>query len=264
MQTEAIAQLRQSKEISAPKSIPIFQQYTLLLRLLITDYRSAAPFLFLIGLVLPLGFLWILNQYVGDGPEVMWLLAGNIVMAVSFGSVSFAIQRTALMKVEGELDYYGSLACKKVAFLAALFTESIIFAIPALFSSMMFGYLLLGVPISKLLISIPVALLAASSLTIVGSTLGSYAKTMVHFAIFSYLPYLAVIFLSPVMLPLEKLPFLLKVTSYLLPTGQAVLALDDVFQGNTGTHFWILIGALCFWLIAAILIALKKLDWRTD
>ncbi|QQE72808.1 ABC transporter permease [Brevibacillus composti] len=244
--------------------LPWFQQFRLLLSLLITDYRSAAPFLVLIGLALPTGFLWILRSYVGTGEEALWLLAGNIVMSVCFGSVSFAIQRTALMKVEGELDYYASLSVKKTAFIAATFVESIIFAIPALTSSLVLGYFLLDIPAQKLVMCIPLALLAASSLTIVGSTIGSYAKTMAHFAVLSYLPYLLVIFFSPVLLPYEMLPFFMKVTSFLFPTGQAALVLSGVLHQQYDTTFWILIGALCLWLIIAISIALRKLDWREN
>lgn len=261
MQTETMPRLMNQPPQQAQLSWA--SQYRLLLRLLITDYRSAGPFLLLIGLVLPLGFMWILKQYVGTGPDATWMLAGNIVMAISFGSVSFAIQRTALMKVEGELDYYGSLSVHKSSFLAALFTESIVFALPAMLSSMLFGHLLLDIPLLDLASGVPIALLAAASMTIVGSTIGSYAKTMVHFAIYSYLPYLAVTFFSPVLLPIEKLPVFLQFTSYLLPTGQAALALNEIFEHSYGLRLWSLVAALCLWLIFAVALALKKLDWRT-
>ncbi|MEW9701483.1 ABC transporter permease [Paenibacillus sp. SI8] len=241
-----------------------FHQFGLLLRVLVTDIRSAAPFLLLMGIVLPLGLFWIMNKYVGVGPESHWLLAGNIVMTVSFGSVSFSIQRTALMKIEGELDYYGSLSVHKGAFMAAVFVESIIFAIPALLSSLVIGYVFLGVPLATLLIVAPIAMLAASSMTIVGNTLGSHAKHMGHFAIFSYLPYLAVTFLSPVLLPLEQLPVFLKITSYLLPTGEAALVLTEVLNNTFEMKFWIFLGALLLWLFIAIFIASRKLDWRSN
>lgn len=145
--------------ISAPSvtRVPWFQQFRLLLKLLITDYRSAAPFLLLIGLALPLGFMWILSKYIGVGEEAMWLLAGNVVMAISFGSVSFAIQRTALMKVEGELDYYGSLSVSKGAFIAAIFVESIVFALPALISSLLIGSWLLKIPMENVVYAFPIA-----------------------------------------------------------------------------------------------------------
>lgn len=251
--------------VALPQSqLPWFQQFRLLLSLLITDYRSAAPFLVLIGLVLPTGFLWIIKSYVGTGEGALWLLAGNIVMSVCFGSVSFAIQRTALMKVEGELDYYASLSVKKSAFIAATFVESIIFAIPALTSSLLLGYFLLEIPAQKLIMCIPLALLAASSLTIVGSTIGSYAKNMAHFAVLSYLPYLLVIFFSPVLLPYEMLPVFMKATSFFFPTGQAALVLNQVLHHQYDSTFWILVGALCLWLVIAVSIALRKLDWREN
>lgn len=244
--------------------LPWFKQFRLLLRLLITDYRSAAPFLLLIGIALPLGFLWILSQYIETGQQSVWLLAGNVIMAICFGSVSFAIQRTALMKVEGELDYYGSLSISKSAFIAAVFLESIVFALPALFTSLIIGHYLLDIPWSNIVMAVPVALLAASSLTIVGSTLGSYAKNMAHFAIFSYLPYLAVIFLSPVLLPLDKLPLPLQITSYILPTGQASIAMNEVLNNRYNLELFLLVVALCVWVVIAAAIAFKKLDWRTE
>lgn len=246
------------------RRLPWFQQFRLLLGLLIKDIRSAAPFLILIGFALPMGFFWIISNYVGTGPETTWLLAGTIIMTVSFGSVSFAIQRTALMKVEGELDYYSSLSIHKGAFITAVFTESIIFSLPPLFTSMIIGSWRLDIPWSNLTLVIPIAILAASSMIIVGSTIGSYAKHMGHFAVLSYLPYLFVIFLSPALLPIEKLPFVLKITSYVFPTGQAALALNDVLQREFGLHFWLLIGGLLLWLIVAVAIALKKLDWRSE
>ena len=50
----------------------------------------------------------------------------------------------------------------------------------------------------------------------------------------------------------------------MLPTGEAVLALNDAFRDDIGARFWMLIGALVLWLAAAIAIALRKLDWRTN
>ena len=59
------------------------------------------------------------------------------------------------------------------------------------------------------------------------------------------------------------LPALMRATSYLFPTGQAAMAITDVLQGDYGPRFWMLLGLLCLWLLAAGVLVVKRLDWRT-
>jgi len=62
----------------------------------------------------------------------------------------------------------------------------------------------------------------------------------------------------------ERMPALMRVASYLSPTGQAAMAITDALRGEYGPRFWILFGLLCLWLLASGVIVARRLDWRAD
>jgi len=164
-------------EVPAPAPrLPWPQQFWLLLRLQYTDYRASAPFLLLFVLAMPLGLFWILHQYAG--PQAIWLLAGNLVLAVSYGSVSFAIGRAGWLRVNGEMDFYGSLPVHRSAFVASLFVLGLLSALPGVLGSLLAGHWLLGLPLSRLAAVLPLALLVAATLTVVGTAVGSFARSL--------------------------------------------------------------------------------------
>ncbi|WP_270166371.1 ABC transporter permease [Paenibacillus sp. SYP-B4298] len=240
------------------------KQYWLLLQLQYADYRGNAPFLLLFGLVMPLGLFWLLQSYVELNETATWLIAGNLVMSVSYGSVNFAIQRIAIMKMAGEMDFYGSLPIGKSSFITALFTLGLFSTVPGVISNILIGWLAIGLPLQVLLWSLPLTLLTAACLTVIGASVGSLVKSMGQLNLYFYLSYVIVTFLCPVIVPQEKLPWIFKFTSYVLPPGQAAIALTDALSSDYGSRFWIMVAALFAWLILAITVGLRKLDWRKD
>jgi len=90
------------------------------------------------------------------------------------------------------------------------------------------------------------------------------ARTQAEVNLYSNLLYLVVIFLSPVFVPVEKMPGLMRLTSYLMPPGQAAIAITDALRGDFGPQFWLLFGLLCLWLLASGALVAKRLDWRAD
>jgi len=137
-------------------------------------------------------------------------------------------------------------------------------ALPGMVCSLLLGTWQMGIPLQNTLAAVPPALLAAASLTLVGAGVGSLARTQARVNLYSNVLYLVVIFLSPVMAPVEKMPALMRATSYLFPIGQAAMAITDALQGSYGPHFWGPVGLLCAWLLAAGFSVAKRLDWRAD
>ncbi|MNG10396.1 hypothetical protein D3C84_938600 [compost metagenome] len=97
-----------------------------------------------------------------------------------------------------------------------------------------------------------------------GAGIGSLVKSMPQLNLYFYVSYAVVTFLCPVMVPFGKLPLPLQISSYVLPPGQAAIAVTNVMRGNFGIEFWIMMTALTGWLIVAGTIGLRKLDWRND
>lgn len=249
---------------SQVRYLPWWEEFVLLLRVQFTDYRGNASYLVIFGLLMPLGFFWLLQTWVGLGAQTIWLLAGNLILAISFGSVNFAIQRTAWVKLSGEIDYYGTLPIRRGPFVAGLFTLSLLSTMPGMIANLFLGYFALDLPLSALLSALPISLLAGGVLTIVGAAVGALAKSMSQLSLYFYISYAVVTFLCPVLIPMERLPFVLRLTAYALPPGEAALALTDALNGRFGGHFWALVGALLLWFILACAVGLRRLSWRRD
>jgi ABC-2 type transport system permease protein len=250
--------------IGRPYAQSLWTQFRLLLSLQYSEYRANAVVFVAFGMVMPLGIFWILDQYVGVGPQAVWLLAGNMVLSVCYGSVNFALQRVGFMKMQGEMDYYATLPVGKGVFVAAIFVLGLLSALPGLLTSMLIGKWMLHLPFARMLWALPLALLAAASLTVIGAAIGALGRTMGHITLSSSMMYVVVTFLCPVMLPVEKMPLPLAITAYVLPPGQAAIALTQALTGTFGVRFWVLTGLLCVWLLLASVFGVAKLEWRSN
>lgn len=249
----------------APRRLPLWRQFRLVFQIQFTDYQDMAVLLVMFSLLMPLGMLWLLGDTLaGKGEGAAWMQAGNVVMAVGFGSGSFAVWRTGQMRLNREIDYYAMLPISKLAFLGALFSLVQISVLPGLLSSLFVGRWLLDLPLQRALAAIPVALVAGACLTVVGTAMGALARSGVKLQLFANIIYIVVLFLSPVMLPLERLPLPMKVTAYVLPPGQAAIALTDALSGHFGLRFWGMTALLITWLGVALVYTTRRLDWRSE
>lgn len=256
--------VRERTEASAPH-LAWHVQFRLLFRLLFTDIRQEAPFLVVFSMLVPLGLLWALGTYVTErGTDAAWFLAGNAVVAVSISSVLFTLNRVALMRLRQELDFYATLPVERTAFLAALFCLAQVAVLPGLTTSLVFGHWLVDLPLSQVAVAFPLALLAASSLTVVGAWVGTLVDSPGRLYLYTTMGYLIVLFFTPVMIPPERVPTLLRFTLHLLPPGQAALALTEGLAGRFEPRFWLLVAGLIVWQGIAVVFAIRRLDWRRD
>lgn len=241
-------------------NLPWRRQYIFLFWLQWADYQDSAAFMILFSIVMPLGLLWLLSGSLGNRPYDF--LAGNAVIAIGFGAVNFAVNRVGILRLQGEMDYYATLPIKKSAFAASLLSLSLVAALPGVLVSLLFGHWLLAIPLLNVATALPLTILAAGSLTIVGVMVGSFARTPGQINLYSNMVYVVVMFLSPVLVPMDRLPLPMQITSYILPTGQAAMAITEALGGHFGSRFWMLTGLLTVWLLAAMTIGLRRLDWR--
>lgn len=245
--------------------LPWYRQFWLLLKIQFSDYRSSAAFFVVFSMVIPIGLLWVLGNYVNDtGIEAAWFLAGNVVVSVTFGSASFAVARVAWLHIDREIDYYGTLPIRRSAFLASLFTLSQISTFPGLVTSLTIGHFMLEIPFHRLLAAFPIIFLASFSLTVIGAAIGSYARTMPQVNLYSNLIIVVVTFFSPVLVPEESLLTVQRVATHLLPPGQAAMALTASFAGSYGFEFWRSVLFLLVTLFVSSFLAIRNLNWRGD
>lgn len=245
--------------------LPWWQQFVTVTKLQYSEYRDSAVFLALFSLVMPLGLLWMLGGFVtGNGQDATWFLAGNAMMTVGFGSFNFAVNRMGQMRLQKESDYYAALPVSRSAFVLSLFVLAQVATLPGTLASLVIGHFMLAISWGAIAAALPVALLSAVCLTMVGTAVGTLAKTWGHLNLYGNLIYFVVLFCSPVMRPFRQLIWPLKVTSAVLPTGQAALAMTEALAGRFGPQFWLFTGLLLLWMVLAGVYGLRGLDWRND
>lgn len=257
--------VQQADAAALPRRLPWTRQFALQLRLLYSDYRDDIIQLVLFSMLMPLGMIWLMGNYIsmqGSGNE--WFLGGNIIMSTGFGTAMFTAFRVGFLRLMHQIDYYGTLPVHRSAFLAALFCLSQITTVPGLAVILAAGGWYLGVPFARIVTGLPVIFLTSVSLAFLGAAIGSFARKMSELNIYTNLMIFLVMFLSPVMVPMSALPLPLRLTSYLLPTGQAAMALTDAFTGQYGPRFWLLTGALCVWLLITGIFTVTRLNWQND
>jgi ABC-2 type transport system permease protein len=244
---------------------PWWRQFMLILQVQFSDYRDSAAMMLLFSLAMPVGLMWLMGDYVGQrGTGATWFLAGNACISLAFGSANFALWRVGQLRLNKELDFYATLPTSKSAFLAALFCMAQLTALPGVAASLLAGHFMLDIPLAHIVAGLPVVLVSAACFTVVGATAGALATSFGRLNLYGNLITFLVIFLSPAMVPLERLPLVFRWTSYILPAGQATLALAEAFAGRFGQAFWLYAGALGLWLVVAGVVGLRKLDWRAD
>lgn len=245
--------------------LPWWQQFLTVLKLQYSEYRDSAVFLALFSLVMPLGLLWMLGGFVtGKGDDVTWFLAGNAMMTVGFGSFNFAVNRMGQLRLQKESDYYAALPVSRSAFVLSLFVLAQVATLPGTIASLVIGHFMLEIAWAAIAIALPVALLAAACLTVVGTAIGTLARNWGQLNLYGNLIYFIVLFCSPVMRPFGQLIWPLKATSVVLPTGQAALALTEALSGRFGQQFWLFTVLLLLWMVLAGVFGLRGLDWRND
>jgi len=241
-----------------------FREFMLVLRLQFSDYRGNAVYIVLFGVAMPLGVFWVLQTYVSEGPGLEWLIAGNLVMAVCYGSMNFSMQRIAWMRLAGEMDYYGTLPIRKSTFVTVIFALGLLSSVPGMITNAILANIILDIQLDNMLIAFSLALLVSLTLTVFGAAIGCLINTMPQLNLCFYLSYAVVTFLCPVMIPITELPLPLQITSYILPLGQAVLLVSEVLSGRFGWLFWALLSAILLWLYIAGTVGFKKIDWRKN
>ncbi len=267
METEAVAVPSKPLPEAVPAPSPGTswpKQFWIILRLQYSDYREFAVQLVLFSLLMPIGFQLLLGAGLEGGEGSSWFLAGTVIMAVAFGNASFVLFRTGQLKLSGQLDYYATLPIGKSSFVTALFVLGQLSSMPGMVASLLVGHWWLQVPWENILVSVPIALGASVCLTVVGSALGSAVRNYGQLNLMSNLLYFITIFLAPVLTPVERMWAPFQFTSYVLPIGQAVLALGDAMVGNYGVRFWQMVGGLGLWLVLAFTVGLRHLDLRNE
>jgi len=172
-----------------------------------------------------IGILLLLRGVVDEGSTTtrQQVVAGATVLVVAFVALNLLAQRFGAMRAAGALDYYGTLPVPPAAVVLGTAAAYAAFAVPGTVVTAVVGALLYDLPLGRLWILAPVALLAGASLAGVGALMGLLAPKPELATVGGQLGMSVVLFLG--IIPGSRLPVVVRALRAAVPSTYATDAL---------------------------------------
>lgn len=229
-----------------------------------SDLRRTWLWILILSAGMPVGLILFLRTlspvYGREG--LHFLVAGNLVLSVTYGPTVYVMSRLAWSRQRREFDYFATLPVPKVLVVLAFFLIGFLITFPGAIAVLAAGRLLLNVVV-RLNLIIPIVLaLSALALCAAGAFLGVWVKDGPTSNIVGNVMVIVTTFLAPVLVPRERLPWILQWTSYLLPQTYAARSLRKAVTGDFTSDMWWDVAILLMMAFVSLLFVHRKLEWR--
>jgi ABC-2 type transport system permease protein len=189
---------------------------------------ARVPLLF-VACLQSIGLLVLLRGVVDDArvSEKQQIVAGATVLVVAFVALNLLAQRFGHLRAHGGLDHYAALGTPPAAVVLGCAASYATFAVPGTVVTAVTGALLYDLPLGRLWVLAPVAVLGGAALAGVGAAIGLLAPKPELATVLGQLGMTAVLFLGlvrPARMPVAVRPVLAVV-----PSTYAVNALRESF-----------------------------------
>lgn len=230
------------------------------------NIRNEWYFHIIVGALYPLAILVAFRMLgaVNDPASAMYVAAGNGIVALIMGPMQSLANDLAWGRQRNDLEYYAVLPFSKTQLVLAFVTVASIFSMPAMLITLWVGGLWLNFTVMITPWVILVMVLAGLSMAGLGVFIGVQAKNGHHANMMNSLVMVIVMFFSPVLIPFENLPSLLRYTSKFFPSSYAADAFRAALQGRTDIAVWGNVLALLGFSFVLLWWATHKLDWRAE
>jgi len=230
----------------------------------LTNWRWSWRLTLIAGGLMPLFILFLLGIFAGDSdPNTLaYMLTGNIVIGLLFGTLTRIVNRVEFLRFGGGLDFFATLPVQRFLFVLAMVASFGIFSLPSLVMTLIVGALWLNLPLHLHPLLILVIPLCTMPLAGVGVILGLLGRSWGEASSWSFVVSLLLSVLGPVMIPPDRLPAILLWLGYLSPATYAASALRQVVIGPVSG--WILIDMVALGGISVGLLwwVEQKMSWR--
>ncbi len=233
----------------------------------ILELRSYWVFYLAFSLVFPLIMVFGFSRFGGettDPDALLRLIGGAAIFSIANEGISSMAVRVTTMRREGMLLYYASLPISKVSLIVALVLARFIIVLPGLLAPIILAPVLYHVNIyydPTLLLLIPLLALLFST---IGIAFGLVAGTVEIAQLATNALLFVLVLASPVFIPWDALPDILRYSSLIFPFTYAADALDMALTGALGARFWIDVAVLSGMLLAALFIMERRFRWRLE
>lgn len=249
------------------RSIPgLFRMFLIVFRILISEYRNTWFYHIFLGMLLPVGLAILLKSgsTTVSFDKAIFLLGGNMVISIVFGPTVMLITKIGWGKEFREFDYWASLPVSKVILIVGMASVYFVFAIPGLLVSYGLGSWIFHLPLLGSLWLIVLAALGVLSLSGFGAMIGTYAKNGQLSSIYGNALIAIATFISPLIIPQESMPELLRLAAYALPTTYVADAFRKALVNDIGLSMLVDASMLIFFTLLFFRLVHSKLDWRNS
>lgn len=195
---------------------------------------------------------------------LVYILTGNMVIGLLFGTMTRIIQRVEFLRFGGGLDFFATLPVQRFLFVFAMVASFLVFSLPSLVLTLTVGALWLQLPLALhplLLLVIPLCTIPLAG---VGVLLGLISRNWGEASSWGFVVSLLFSVLGPVMIPSDRLPAMLILLGHLSPATYAASALRQVVMGpvigRIVVDLVVLVGmsVLLLWWVE------RKMSWREE
>jgi ABC-2 type transport system permease protein len=243
----------------------LLRQYLRMVKVMMTEYRETWWVHAVFGFMFPLGMIFFLKSAGGTlTPErAIFLVGGNMTTSIAYGPTMILINRIGWGRHYRSFDYWTSLPAPKLALLFSMVTVALALSFPGILGVYLLGSLMLGLPPSGGLALLLLVPLGALSLCGFGAFIGAYARDGQSANVLSNIFLGVVTFLSPLMIPPEAMPAILRLTARFIPTTYVAEAFRAALRGVYDTGFAVNVALLVLFAVGFLWLVQQKLDWRS-
>ncbi len=199
----------------------------------------------------------------GSGATTLgYILTGNLVLALMFGTLNKVASNFAFMRARGMLSYFATLPIQGSSLILGTTLAFFLLSLPSVLVTLALGAYFLKLPLAIHPLALVVLPLATASMAGVGALVGVSARDPDEAGSWSLLVTYLLLGLGPVLIPPERLPALLIHAGWLSPAQYAASAFRQVLLGPVTARIWLDLGMLLglsgiiFWLVG------RKMNWR--
>ncbi len=242
-----------------------FRQLVDLTFIQLTNWRWSWRSTLLTSLILPVMSTLAFGAFATNSSSetLGYIITGNMVMSLLFGTVGKVSSNFAYMRFAGMLDYLATLPIYRVALILASVVAFLALSLPPAILTLVLSALIFHVPMVISPWIVVVIPLISSALCGLGALIGILSRTPDEVTTLSTLTTLVMMMLGPVLLPVDRLPGIVQVAGMVSPATYAASALRQVVLGTPDRFpLGLDLAALVLLMAGLLWIVGQRLDWR--
>jgi ABC-2 type transport system permease protein len=227
--------------------------------------RTAWQWIFLVSAVMPMGLLFFLSflARTAHHDTLLYYISGNVVVALMLNPLFMLSGQLSWAKQSKAFDFYAGLPISRTVLILAAISVSVMFTVPGMVALLVVGMSVFHLWIVPNPLIVVVMILSPLALSGLGAMNGVLAPNQQVAGVIANVLMVTVMFLSPVFVPLSRLPGVLQVTARVLPPTYAADALRATLSGHPGPGFVLDVGVLAAFSLASLFLVTTRLDWRS-